>query len=67
VAQFWGVTALAAVVARTIKVVPLPHPITAAVVILGSYGLTFFAVTFALCVPEASSTIARMRISTRSR
>jgi putative peptidoglycan lipid II flippase len=61
VAQLWGAAAAAAAVAWAIKVAtPLSNPIASAVVILGPYGLVFFAVTFALGVPEASSTISRI-------
>jgi putative peptidoglycan lipid II flippase len=61
VAQLWGGAIAAAAVAWAIKIaMPMPNPIAAAVVILGPYGLVFFGVTFALGVPEASSTIGRI-------
>jgi putative peptidoglycan lipid II flippase len=61
VAELWGAAAAAAAVAWAIKLaMPIAHPISAAVVILGPYGVIFFAVTFALGVPEASSTIGRL-------
>jgi putative peptidoglycan lipid II flippase len=61
VAQLWGAAAAAAAVGWAIKVaMPFPNPIAAAVVILGPYGVAFFAITFALGVPEAVSTIGRV-------
>jgi hypothetical protein len=36
------------------------HPIVAAIAVLGPYGGIFFAVTYALRIPEASSTIRRL-------
>ena len=61
VAQLWGAAAAAAAVAWGIKLAwPLSGPIAAAIVVLGPYGLIFLAVTFALRLPEASSTIGRL-------
>jgi putative peptidoglycan lipid II flippase len=67
VAQLWAAAAAAAAVAWAIKlVVPVAHPIVAAVAILGPYGLIFFAVSFALGVPEASATIGRLGAFSRA-
>ena len=40
--------------------VPIADPIIAAVVILGPYGLVFFAIAFALRIPEASRLVSRL-------
>ena len=40
---------------------PALHPIVIAVLVLGPYGLIYFAATTALRVPEASSAVARFR------
>jgi hypothetical protein len=37
------------------------HPIIAAVVVLGPYGLVYFTATFAMKIPEAASIIGRLR------
>jgi putative peptidoglycan lipid II flippase len=61
VARLWAAAAAAAVVALGIKLaLPVSHPIIAAIAVLGPYGLIYFAVTFALGIPEASSTIGRL-------
>ena len=61
VARLWAAASVAALVAWAIKLaLPASHPIVAAIVVLGPYGLIFFAVTFGLGVPEASSTIGRI-------
>jgi putative peptidoglycan lipid II flippase len=44
-------------------VVPEWHPLPAALVILGSYGVTFLTATTLLRVPEASGALARIRRS----
>jgi putative peptidoglycan lipid II flippase len=64
VAQLWTSAICAAAVAWAVKeVVPAPNPIVAAVVVLGPYGAMFFATAFALGVPEASATLARLKTS----
>jgi putative peptidoglycan lipid II flippase len=61
VARLWAAAGAAALVAWGVKLAaPSTHPIVAAIVVLGPYGLIFFAVTFGLRLPEASSTIARI-------
>jgi putative peptidoglycan lipid II flippase len=61
IAQLWGAAIAGAVVAWAIKITTsIAEPITAAVVVLGPYGIVFFAVAFALRVPEASSTVERL-------
>jgi putative peptidoglycan lipid II flippase len=60
VARLWTSAVAAAAVAWAVKLaVPTPRPLVAAVLILGPYGLVFFAMTFALRIPEASMLLAR--------
>ena len=60
-AQLWAAAAAAAVVAWGVKLaLPVSHPIVTALAVLGPYGCIFFAVTFALRIPEASKTIRRL-------
>ena len=62
VAQLWGSALVAAAVAWSIKIaLPGLHPIIVAVLVLGPYGMVFFAMTFLLRVPEASVAFARLR------
>jgi putative peptidoglycan lipid II flippase len=61
VARLWAAAGVAALVAWGVKLgLPAAHPIVAALAVLGPYGLTFFAVTTGLGLPEASSTIGRI-------
>jgi len=62
VAQLWGSAIAAAALGWGIKLaLPALHPIAIAVLVLGPYGLIYFAATTALHVPEASSALARLR------
>ncbi len=62
VAQLWGSAIAAAALGWGIKLaLPALHPIVIAVLVLGPYGLIYFAATTALHVPEASSAFARLR------
>jgi putative peptidoglycan lipid II flippase len=64
VASLWTSAIAAAAIAWGLKLaLPAMHPIVAAVVILGPYGLLYFAATLALRVPEAKSASARLRRS----
>ncbi len=40
--------------------IPTLHPVVTAVLVLGPYGVTFFAVALAFRIPEASSAIGRL-------
>jgi putative peptidoglycan lipid II flippase len=61
VARLWAAAAAAAAVAWGVKLaMPISHPIVAAIAVLGPYGCIFFAVTYALRIQEASSTIRRL-------
>ena len=60
VAQLWGSAITAAAAAWGLKLaLPALHPIVMAFVVLGPYGVIFFAMTFALRIPEASSAFSR--------
>lgn len=60
-AKLWTAAAAGAAVAWAVKIaLPRVHPIVGAVAILGPYGLVFFAMTFALRIPEATSSLRRL-------
>jgi putative peptidoglycan lipid II flippase len=60
-ARLWGSASVAAAVAWAVKlVVPALHPIVTGILVLGSYGAVFVAMTFAVGVPEASSAFERL-------
>ena len=62
VAQLWGSAIAAAAVAWGVKVaLPSLHPIVTAILVLGPYGVIFVAMTLLLRIPEASSSLARLR------
>jgi putative peptidoglycan lipid II flippase len=62
VIKLWLAAASGAATAWVIKVaLPTANPLIAAILILVPYGLVFFAVTFALRIPEASSALGRLR------
>lgn len=55
VAKLWTSALAGAAVAWGVKLaIPTLHPVVTAILVLGSYGLVFFATTFALRIPEAS-------------
>ena len=56
VVRLWGAALAGAAVAWGVKLaLPRLHPVVAAVLILGPYGLVFVAMSLALGVPEASA------------
>jgi putative peptidoglycan lipid II flippase len=58
VASLWTAAAAAAAVAWGLKIaLPALHPVVAGVLILGAYGLVFFAVTLAFRIPEAKAVL----------
>jgi putative peptidoglycan lipid II flippase len=60
VATLWGAAAAAAAVAWAAKLaMPSLHPVATAALVLGPYGLVFFAATAALGVPEATTLIRK--------
>jgi putative peptidoglycan lipid II flippase len=62
VTTLWASAIAAAVVAWGLKLaLPPMHPIIAAIVILGPYGLVYFIATFAMKIPEAASVVRRFR------
>jgi putative peptidoglycan lipid II flippase len=62
VAQLWGSAIAGAALAWGVKVaLPPLHPIVTALLVLGPYGIVFFAMTLALRIPEASTSLARLR------
>jgi putative peptidoglycan lipid II flippase len=62
VLQVWCAAALGAAVAWAVKwQLPLIHPIWAALLILGPYGVTFLAATWILKIPEAMTVLRRRR------
>jgi putative peptidoglycan lipid II flippase len=61
-AQLWGSAIAGAAVAWGVKMVlPSLHPILTALFVLGPYGVVFFAMTLVLRIPEASTSLARLR------
>jgi putative peptidoglycan lipid II flippase len=61
VAKLWAASLAGAAAAWAVKLsAPPAGPIVAAMLVLGPYGVVFFAATFALRVPEASSAIRRI-------
>jgi putative peptidoglycan lipid II flippase len=62
VVKLWSSAIAGAAVAWGLKLaLPAMHPIIAAVVILGPYGLVYVGATFALNVPESAHTIGSIR------
>jgi putative peptidoglycan lipid II flippase len=62
VLQLWSAAATGAAVAWAVKLtLPPMHPIFAASLILGSYSVTFFVVTWMLKIPEATTALRRLR------
>jgi putative peptidoglycan lipid II flippase len=62
VIQLWSAAATSAAVAWAVKLqLPLMHPIWAALLILGPYGVTFLAATWILKIPEAMTVLRRRR------
>jgi len=59
--KLWGAAVLAAAVAWGIKVViPAMHPALTAIVVLGPYGLVYFAATYLFGIPETTSALKRL-------
>lgn len=65
-ARLWIAAALSAAGGWAIKpVVSGQHPITVAIVVLGLYGILYFAVAYVMGIPHAKSTIRRVARITR--
>lgn len=61
VARLWLAATAGAAVAWSLKLLISPlHPIPLAIIVLGAYGITYFAVTSALGLPEARVLIERV-------
>lgn len=61
VARLWTAAAIGAAVASALRLImPAWHPIVVAVLILGPYGLTYFAVTGLFRLPEAQAMVRRV-------
>jgi putative peptidoglycan lipid II flippase len=61
-AALWGSAIIAAAIAFGVKLVTRGvHPIPTAIVVLGIYGLLYFATTTLLRIPEATAVIRRIR------
>jgi putative peptidoglycan lipid II flippase len=62
VAQLWGSAIAAAAIAWAVKLaLPSLHPVVTAILVLGPYGVVFLAMTLLLRIPEASTSLARLR------
>jgi len=62
VAKLWAGAGCGAIAAWTVKLlIPPVHPVIAAILVLGPYGMVFFACAFALRVPEVHGVLARFR------
>ncbi len=60
VAKLWAASLAGAAAAWAVKLsVPPANPVVTAVIVLGPYGVVFFAAAFALGLPEASNAIRR--------
>jgi putative peptidoglycan lipid II flippase len=60
--QVWSAASTGAAVAWAVKLaLPPMHPICAAILILSSYGATFFALAWMLKIPEATTALRRLR------
>ena len=61
IVKLWSAAAAGAAVAWMVKLaLPALHPILTATCVLLPYGLVFFAVTFVLRIPEATTTLGRL-------
>src|SRR5205807_6912854 len=61
-AKLWGSAVAAGAAAFSLKLfLPAMHPIAAAALVVGCYGLIFLFLTVALDIPEASNVFARVR------
>jgi putative peptidoglycan lipid II flippase len=61
-ARLWGSAAVAALVAWVVRLaLGSQHPLVEALFSLGMYGVTYFAITAELRIPESRSVLARVR------
>jgi putative peptidoglycan lipid II flippase len=60
--KVWSAAVAGAAAAWGVKLMlPSAHPIVIAMLVLGPYGIVFFAATFALRIPEAAAAMRRFR------
>jgi putative peptidoglycan lipid II flippase len=61
-AKLWTAAAVAGGVGYGVKlIVGVAHPVLTAGVVLGFYGLTYLALTMVLGIPDARSSLSRLR------
>jgi putative peptidoglycan lipid II flippase len=61
VAKLWGSAVVGGAAGWAVKqALPVLHPVVAAVIVLGVYGVVFLAMTLGLRIPEASAAVARV-------
>jgi putative peptidoglycan lipid II flippase len=61
VVALWGSALAAAAIGWGVKsVLPPLHPVVVAALVLGPYGIAYFAMTLVLRIPEASTAVARV-------
>ena len=61
VAKLWLAAIIGAAIGGAIEVgIDLQHPLVVAILVLGPYGVTYFAITYALKVSESASVINRI-------
>jgi putative peptidoglycan lipid II flippase len=62
VTQLWGSAIAGAAIAWAVKIaLPPLHPVIVAIAVLGPYGVVFLGMTLVLRIPEASTSLARLR------
>jgi putative peptidoglycan lipid II flippase len=62
VVRLWTGAIAGAAAAWTVKIAIAPrHPVINAVLIVGPYGIIYFAAAFAMRIPEAGSALGRLR------
>jgi putative peptidoglycan lipid II flippase len=62
VTQLWGSAIAGAAIAWGVKIaLPPLHPVIVAIAVLGPYGVVFLGMTLVLRIPEASTSLARLR------
>ena len=61
VGKLWASAIAGAAAAWAVKLtLPSPNPIVEAILVLGPYGLVFFAMTAALRIPESAGAVKRV-------
>ena len=61
--KLWAAAIAGAAIAWAIKLaIPPMHPAVTALLVLGPYGLVYFAAAFVLGIPEASAALRRLTV-----